>query len=392
MTAIDSTEVGGLVQYFKDMEDPRSHVNQRHRLVDVIVISILGVLAGADGPLAIGRWAIMQASWLLQHLQLPNGVPSHDTISRVLQALKPDAFQQCFTAWLTSFQNDGEHDNEKTSQDKPPRQIAIDGKCLRRSHDRHRGLGPLYLVNAWATERGIALGQLAVEEKSNEITVIPQLLDQLGVAGAVVTIDAAGCQRNIADEIIAAKGHYMLALKGNQETLYRNVAALFDQLLEKDFRGAAVSHQEEHETGHGRVEHRDYYQIATPKNFPGPEKWSGLKTFGLAIRRSTARDGKETVEKRYYISSLRRDKRRFATYVRGHWGIENTLHWSLDMTFREDESRIRERRLADNLGWLRRFALSLLKQHPGKDSLVMKRRMAGWNVNFLLQVLLGATT
>jgi predicted transposase YbfD/YdcC len=389
MPTIGVAEIDGIVRHFEEMDDPRSQVNRLHLLVDVIVISILGVLAGADGPLAIARWANAQEQWLKRYLRLPNGVPSRDTIRRVLQSLKPSAFQQCFAAWLSSL-----HERPTTEKDQPdesPRQIALDGKCLRRSHAHGRGLGAMYLVSAWATEQGIALGQLAVEEKSNEITAIPQLLDQLDLTGAVVTIDAAGCQRNIADEIIAGDGDYVLALKGNQETLHRDVTDLFAQLLERDFADTPVSRHEEHEHGHGRTEERHYYQISVPAEFPQREKWTGLKTFGLAIRRNIA-GGKETIEHRYYISSLARHGRRFAGCVRGHWSIENKLHWVLDMTFREDESRVRERCLADNLGWLRRLALTLLKQHPGKDSIAMKRRLAGWSVNFLMQVLTGKTT
>jgi predicted transposase YbfD/YdcC len=389
MRTVGARELKGIVRHFEELEDPRSHVNRLHLLVDVIVISILGVVAGADGPTAIALWGNAQEQWLKRHLRLPNGIPSRDTIGRVLQALKPSAFQQCFVAWLTSL---GEAASQQKDQEgKSARQIAIDGKCLRRSHDHGHGLGPLYLVNAWATEQGIALGQLAAEEKSNEITAIPQLLDQLDVTGAVVAIDAAGCQKNIADGIVSGGGDFVLALKGNQETLHREVTGLFDKLLKEDFRGVAVSRHQERECGHGRTEERDYYQISVPTNFPESEKWAGLKTFGLAIRRCTQK-GKETVEKRYYISSLRRHGRRFAGYVRGHWGIENTLHWVLDMTFREDENRVRERRLADNLGWLRRLALTLLKQHPGRQSIVMKRRLAGWSVDFLMQILTGTTT
>lgn len=390
MTTIGVAEINGIVRHFEEMDDPRSHVNRLHLLVDVIVISIIGVLAGADGPLAIARWADAQEQWLKRHLRLPNGIPSRDTIGRVLQSLKPSAFQQCFAAWLTSLHEE-QPDAEKDQQAEPPRQIALDGKCLRRSHAHGCGLGAMYLVSAWATDRGIALGQLAVEEKSNEITAIPQLLDQLDVTGAVVTIDAAGCQRNIADEIVAGGGDYVLALKGNQETLHRDVTDLFAKLLEEDFDDTPVSRHEEREHGHGRTEERDYYQISVPADFPQREKWTGLKTFGLAIRRCIV-NGNETVDHRYYISSLSRHGRRFAGYVRGHWSIENNLHWVLDMTFREDESRVRERCLADNLGWLRRLALTLLKQHPGKDSIAMKRRLAGWSVDFLMQILTGKTT
>jgi predicted transposase YbfD/YdcC len=390
MTTVGVAEINGIVRHFEEMDDPRSQVNRLHLLVDVIVISILGVLAGADGPLAIARWADAQEQWLKQHLRLPNGVPSRHTIGRVLQSLKPSAFQQCFAAWLTSLHEE-QSVTENDEQDEPLRQIALDGKCLRRSHAHGRGLGAMYLVSAWATDQGIALGQLAVEEKSNEITAIPQLLDQLDLTGAVVTIDAAGCQRNIADEIVAGGGDYVLALKGNQETLHRDVTDLFAKLLGEDFSDTPVSRHEEREHGHGRMEERDYYQISVPTDFPQREKWTGLKTFGLAIRRCII-NGKETIDHRYYISSLSRHGRRFAGCVRGHWSIENNLHWVLDMTFREDESRVRERCLADNLGWLRRLALTLLKHHPGKDSIAMKRRLAGWSVDFLMQVLTGKTT
>lgn len=387
---IGSAEIQGIVRHFEEIDDPRSEVNRRHLLVDVIVISILGVVAGADGPLAIAMWASMQEPWLTRHLALPNGVPSRHTIGRVLQSLKPMAFQRCFAAWLASL-HESPSGVETEEQEKPLRQIALDGKCLRRSHAHGRGLGAMYLVSAWATDKGIALGQLAVEEKSNEITAIPQLLDQLDLTNAVVTIDAAGCQRNIADEIVAGGGEYVLALKGNQETLHRDVTDLFATLLQEDFADTPVSQYEERDASHGRVEERYYYQISVPTDFSQREKWTGLKTFGLAIRRCVS-NGKETLEHRYYISSLSRHGRRFANCVRGHWSIENKLHWVLDMTFREDESRVRERCLADNLGWLRRLALTLLKQHPGKQSIAMKRRLSGWSVNFLMQVLMSKAT
>jgi hypothetical protein len=231
---IGGAEIQGIVRHFEEIDDPRSEVNRRHLLVDVIVISILGVIAGADGPLAIAMWAKMQEPWLRDHLTLPNGIPTRHTIGRVLQSLKPAAFQQCFAAWLTSL-HESPSGVETEQEEKPLRQIALDGKCLRRSHAHGRGLGAMYLVSAWATDQGIALGQLAVEEKSNEITAIPQLLDQLDLTNAVVTIDAAGCQRNIADEIVAGGGDYVLALKGNQETLHRDVTELFATLLQDDF-------------------------------------------------------------------------------------------------------------------------------------------------------------
>jgi predicted transposase YbfD/YdcC len=381
MSRVGEKDVRGILSHFQSLPDPRSRVNRRHLLIDVIVISICGVLAGADGPTAIETWAKTQRRWLKKYLKLPSGIPAHDTIGRVLEALSPQAFQHCFTAWLESL---GDPDPQEAAH------LAIDGKALRRSHDRGRGLGPMHLVSVWATQRGVSLGQVAADDKSNEITAIPQLLDQLDLAGAVVTIDAAGCQKAIAEKIVAGGGDYVLAVKGNQQRLHRGVRDWIDEQMEDDFAEVPVSRWEEHETGHGRQEHRYYYQLSAPEDLPGRSGWPGLKTIGMAIRMSE-RDGKETGDVRYYISSLRRHGRRFARLVRGHWGIENTLHWSLDMTFGEDASRVRARRLAENLAWLRRLALTLVKQHPGKESLVMKRRMAGWSVAFLMQVLTGTT-
>jgi len=384
MATVGQKEVRGIMSHFQSLPDPRSTINRRHLLVDVIVISICGVLAGADGPAAIELWAKTQHRWLKTYLKLPHGIPSHDTIGRVLEALNPQAFQHGFTGWLESLRDDDD------TRRKDPRHYAVDGKTLRRSHDRPRGLGPLHLVSVWATEQGLTLGQVATDDKSNEITAIPQLLDQLDLEGAVVTIDAAGCQKAIAQKIVDGGGDYVLALKGNQETLHRAVQELIEEQIADDFEDVPVSRWEEHETSHGRVEHRYYYQLSAPKDLPGRTPWSGLKTIGVAIR-FTEKDGEETGDVRYYISSLRRHGKRFARLVRGHWGIENTLHWSLDMTFREDDSRVRARRLAENLAWLRRLALTLIKQHPGKQSLVMKRRMAGWSIDFLMQVLTGKT-
>lgn len=395
MATIADQEVQGMLAHFADLKDPRSKVNQLHLLGDIIVISICGVLAGADGPTAIGKWAKANEPWLRKHLALPNGVPSHDVIRRVLATVQPQAFQKCFVSWLESLRgdaaDDGDNDeaDEKAKADK--RHISIDGKALRRSHDRRRGLGPLQLVAAWANDSGITLGQLATEEKSNEITAIPELLEQIDVKGAVVTIDAMGCQKEIAQKIVAGGGDFVLALKGNHRKLFKAVRDLFFQYFDEDFAGVSVSVHEERDEGHGRCETRTYYQVTAPSDLPGFKSWANLKTIGLAIRVSVS-NGEETVEMRYYISSLRRNGKQFARYVRGHWGIENTLHWSLDMTFREDESRTRGRRIADNLAWLRRMALSLLKQHPSKDSLAMKRRLCGWSTPFLLEVLTGKAT
>ena len=383
MKSIGEREVTGLIEHFQGLEDPRSHVNRFHLLTDVIVISICAVLAGADGPTAIEEWAKTQVAWLKKHLRLPHGVPSHDTIGRVLSCLRPSAFQSCFAAWLKSFRLGDVKDTLERREC-----LAIDGKTLRRSHDRAKNLGPLHLVSVWATQRGITLGQLATEQKSNEITAIPQLLDQIDVKGTIVTIDAAGCQKKIAQKILDGGGDYVLALKGNQETLFQSVQDWILQQMEDDFANVAHSRVETKEESHGRKEHRTYIQCALPKGLRGSDGWPGLKTIGVAIRIYEEK-GVEKQDVRHFISSLKRNGKEFAGAVRGHWRIENTLHWSLDMTFREDESRIRDRNLADNLAWLRRLALTLLKQHPGKQSMAMKRRIAGWNVGFLTQLLMG---
>ena len=384
MTTVTDKHVQSIVQEFEELPDPRSSINRKHRLVDVIVISVCGVIAGADGPVGIEEWAKIHESWLRKFLKLPHGIPSHDTVGRVLEALQPSAFQKCFANWLNSLSPP----SESGTAGRP--HLAIDGKTMRRSHDRSAGLGPLHIVSVWATEQGIALGQLATEEKSNEITAIPELLREIDLDGAIVTIDAAGCQTKIAQSIIDGGGDYVLALKGNQPTLHEAVRNLFDDLLETSFADVCVSRWEEQETRHGRIEHRSYYQLTVPHELPGREKWSKLKTVGIAIRESqNVHETTSTVDVRYYISSLRRNGEQFARLVRGHWGIENTLHWSLDMTFREDESRVRGRRIADNLSWLRRIALTLIKQHSHKQTVAMKRRMAGWSVDFLMEIVTG---
>ena len=322
---------------------------------------------------------------LRRHLALPSGIPGKDTFRRILGLLPPIAFQQCFQQWLQTFQGPAEEDSGNK------RHIAIDGKALRRSHDRKKGLGPMHIVSAWASDFGISLGQVATEEKSNEITAIPQLLALIDVEDAIVTIDAAGCQKAIAAKIVEGKGDYVLALKGNQEKLFHDVACLLDGHLHDDFAGCPVSRHIEVEQGHGRLESRSYYQITAPSYLHERSKWKGLKTIGAAVRVYEEKGG-EKRDVRYYVSSLRRNGQQFAKSVRNHWAIENTLHWSLDMTFREDESRVRDRVFADNLSWLRRMTLSLIKQHPGKQSNIMKRRMAGWSVDFLLQILTGKHT
>ena len=374
-----------VVGYFDELEDPRSTVNLKHPLVSVVVIAMMAVLAGAGGPTAIGKWAAFKEEFLLDVLKLPNGIPRKDVFRRVLATLKPGAFQACFATWLQSLRDKAA---EATGVDKPV--LAVDGKTARRSHDRSKGLGALHSVSVWASEFGLSLGQVACAEKSNEITAIPELLQLVDIQGTIITIDAMGTQKAIAATIIDRKADYVLALKGNQETLQQAVIDHIDEQSKNDFADVPARRHITKETGHGRDEIRSYIQMPVPQTLRGLELWKGLKSIGMATL-VCVRDGKETTETRYYISSLEVSVKLFAHAVRSHWGIENSCHWSLDMTYREDESRIRDPHIRENFAWLNRFTLSLLKQHPGKDSIVMKRRGCGWNENFLLEVLLGAT-
>ena len=375
-----------VIVHFSELEDPRSEINRRHPLVSVVVIALMAVLAGASGPTAIAKWARIKEDLLRKLLPLPNGVPRKDVFRRVLSALQPGAFQACFVNWLQSLRDAAA---AATGIDQPV--LSVDGKTLRRSHDKRKGLGALHSVSVWASEFGLSLGQVATEQKSNEITAIPELLKLVDIRGAIITIDAMGTQRAIAKDIIGGGADYVLALKGNQETLHDAVVEYVNEQMQSDFANSGARRHITEETGHGREETRHYIQMPAPKTLPGFDRWKGLLTIGVAML-YCVREGKETTEIRYFISSLAMGVKRFAHAVRAHWGIENTCHWSLDVTYREDESRIREKHLRENFAWLNRFTLSLLKQHPGKESLAMKRRCCGWNDDFLVQTLTGVTS
>ena len=390
MARLDSDEfrlgVDEIVAHFHKLEDPRSTINLQHPLVSVIVIAIMAVLAGANGPTAIAEWARLKEELLVKLLPLPNGVPRKDVFRRVLLALNPTAFQMCFTQWLQSLKDKAA---AATEIDQPI--LAIDGKTLRRSHDRVKGLGALHSVTLWASEFGLTLAQVATEEKSNEITAIPELLKLVDIRGAIITIDAMGTQTAIAKQIVEGHADYLLALKGNQGTLYQAASDYVEKQMENDFADVKVRRHMTTETGHGREETRTYIQMPVPKNLAGVSRWVGLTTIGVAILICT-RNGKETVDIRYFISSLGMGIRRFAHAIRSHWGIENTCHWCLDITYREDESRIREKQLRENFAWLNRFTLSLLKQNGNGKSVAMNRRRCGWNDDVLVQILTGQTT
>ncbi|MGK2908412.1 MAG: ISAs1 family transposase, partial [Sphingobium sp.] len=362
-----------IVGHFDDLEDPRSEINRKHPFPSVVVIALMAVLAGAGGPTAIARWAKHKAAFLQGVLDLPGGVPCKDVFRRVLCLVNPSAFQACFAAWLTSLREAAEG---RSGVDTPI--FAVDGKTARRSHDRSKGLGALHSVSVWASDYGLSLGQVACADKSNEITAIPELLRLVDIKGSIVTIDAMGTQKAIAAQIVQQGADYVLALKGNQGTLHDAVVAHVDEHMKNDFADLEVLRHTTTEKSHGRETTRCYFQMRVPAGLAGAESWKELKTIGVAVS-ACVRDGQETVETRYYLCSLAMGVRTFARAVRSHWGIENTCHWSLDTTFREDDSRIRDACVRENFAWLNRFVLSLLKQHPRKDSLVGKRQACGWN-------------
>ena len=370
--------VESIGSYFQSLSDPRHTRNRKHLLADIVVISVCGMVCGCDGPTAIHRWAANREDWLARFLALPNGIPSRDCIRRLLMALKPEAFQACFRDWIA--------DAIEASEGGPARLVAIDGKTCRRSHDAAHGLGPLHIVSAWASEEGIALGQVAAEEKSNEITAIPLLLKQIELEGTLVTIDAMGCQKEIARGIVDGGGDFVIAVKDNQPKLREAIESYFHAHLEQDFEELRYRHHETSEEGHGRRDERAYYLTKVPPDFAAREEWPWVKAIGYAVRVSVDGSGRETEEIRYFILSRYLSGKRFSEAVRGHWGIES-MHWVLDVTFREDDSRTRERTLGNNLGWLRRFAITLLKRHPAKDSTKGKMLRCLMNPEFLAEVL-----
>lgn len=370
--------VEAIGSYFESLSDPWHTRNRKHLLVDIVVIAVCGMVCGCDGPTAIHRWAANRRTWLEQFLALPHGIPSRDCIRRLLMALKPDAFQRCFQDWIAQA--------IRCDDDGSRRLIAIDGKTCRRSHEAAHGLGPLHLVSAWATEEGIALGQVATGEKSNEIMAIPLLLEQIELTDAVITIDAMGCQKEIARDIVDGGGDFVIGLKDNQPTLRETIETYFEKHLERDLEDLKYRCHETCEAAHGRIDERSYYLTRVPADFVLKAEWPWIKAIGYALRVTQHADGHETDETRYYILSRYLSGKRFSEAVRGHWGIES-MHWVLDVNFREDDSRIRERTLGNNLGWLRRFAVTLLKRHPIKDSLRGKMARCMMNTEFLTEVL-----
>jgi predicted transposase YbfD/YdcC len=345
-------------------------------LCDILILSVLAVIAGAEGWEDIEEFGIQKKGWLKKFLKLHSGIPSHDTISRVFRMLKPGVFQEAFLSWIKELHEDFGLET-----------VAIDGKSLRRSHDRSSMKKMLHSVSAWSATNRLMLGQLAVDEKSNEITAIPKLLQFLELEGAVVTTDAMGCQKEIADQIVEQGGDYMLAVKDNQPTLAAEITDLFNAYHDEQSPDLRVRSHETKEKAHGRHEHRMYFQAALQESFleKFPE-WRGLKTV-VQVMNVTEREGKETTDVRYYISSLPLGVKKAATSIRNHWGIENTLHWVLDTTFNEDQSRIRKGHGAENFALLRRLAINIIQQDTSKGSIKKKRKRAAWNEDFLLNLI-----
>jgi predicted transposase YbfD/YdcC len=381
-----------LLEYFQTLADPRIERTRAHSLIDIIGIAICAVVSGAEGFTDIERYGRAKQQWLGQFLELANGIPSHDTFGRFFAALDPAAFHECFLAWVRAL---GELTGGML--------VAIDGKTARRSHDTARGTPALHVVSAWASAQRIVLGQKAVDSKSNEITAIPQLLAMLALKGATVTIDAMGCQKEIAGVIIDKKADYVLALKENHPTLHTQTVGLFEQrALEATAIGApaigapaigataigAAEFIEQTDAGHGRVEVRRCWTADVATRWAVTAEWPGLRTVAM-IERERHIGAKISVERWYYLSSLPSDAALIARAVREHWAIENSLHWVLDVTFSEDSSRVRLDHAVENFVLLRKIALNLLSAEPSKNSIRGKRKIAGWNDDFLVKVLAG---
>ena len=367
-------------KYFGEIEDPRSNINQKHPLISIIALTICAVISGANDWVGVELYGEAKEEWLSGFLDLPNGIPSHDTIGRVFRLLDPEQFKGCFVKWVTTIE-------ELTDQEV----VGVDGKQLRRSHDKSLGKGAIHMVSAWASANGLVLGQEKVDEKSNEITAIPKLLEVLTIKGCIVTIDAMGCQTEIAEKIVEKEADYVLALKKNQGNLYDDVELLFDELVESDFTSNEYGYHKTVDKGHGRTEIREAWTIACAGITPslrGAERWKNLRSVIKVQSKRYIGGQLSSVKTRYFIASLPSDAELALHAIRYHWRVENSLHWVLDISFREDESRVRSDHAPHNFAILRHIARNALSRDSSSDAGTFNKRLrAGWDDSVLEDIL-----
>ena len=367
-----------LLEHFRDLADPRIDRNKEHKLINVLVIAICALLCGANDWVAVETFGRAKREWFARFLDLPHGIPSHDTFGRVFAVLSPQALQACFLSWIRAVAHVTEG-----------QVVAIDGKPLRHSYDRRSAKAAIHMVSAWATHNRMVLGQLKTEEKSNEITAIPELLRVLEVRGCIVTIDALGCQKAIARQIVEQEADYVLALKQNQGTLYEAVVQQFQMARDTVSEAMSLQTYETEEKQHGRVEIRRHWTLEVPPDLVPQEAWRQLGCLGMVESERHLQE-EVSIEQRYYIASIPNDVQLFAHAVRAHWEIENRVHWVLDVAFREDDSRIRVGHGPENFAVLRHIALNLLGQDTRtKLGIQNKRLKAGWDDAYLANLVFG---
>jgi predicted transposase YbfD/YdcC len=372
--------MNSLIEIFSNLEDPRVERHKKHKLVDIIVLTICAVISGSEGWEAIETFGKAKLDWLRKYIELENGIPSHDCIARVISRLEPSKMSECFIKWARNVANltDGEI-------------VSIDGKTARGSYNDKDKMGAIHMVSAWANQAGISMGQVKTDAKSNEISAIPELLDLLAIKGCIVTIDAMGCQTDIAEKIIEKGADYVLAVKDNQPQLHEAIQDYFDVAIAKnDFEQAKIQCSKETvDAGHGRIEVRRYYLATCLDTLPRPSRWKGIKSIGM-VESVRIENGKTSTECRHYVNSIV-DVNAFGRAVRGHWGVENCLHWVLDVIFKEDESRIRTGHSPANFNVVRQIAINLLKKEDTpKLSIKRKRFLAGLDDFFRDKILRAA--
>lgn len=365
-----------IIDHFSELADPRLGRNRRHKLIDIVVLTVCAVISGCETWEDIEDYGEFKLDWLRRFVELPNGIPSHDTIRRLFIRLDPEGLQRCFFSWVEAVR-------EQTDGDV----VAIDGKTLRRSGEAASGKMPIHMVSAWAAENGMVLGQMKTEAHSNEITVIPALLELLKVKGCIVTIDAEGCQTEIAEKVRAKKADYVLAVKANQPQLLDEVSDFFSVISDDDVAEEWLEKYDTLDKGHGRIEKREYYHSDEIAALPRVKQFKGAKSIGM-VRSTRIIAEQRSTTTRYYISSLEMDAEKLAHAVRSHWSVENNLHWTLDMSFREDDSRMRSGFSAQNFAMMRRMALSIMKRDThSKRSLKGRRRICSYHEKYLEQLL-----